>query len=449
MSGGMGSGDGAGGAGRLGPAASGSGLALGDAPGLFSALYGDAEMAAILSDRASIAAMLRVEGELARAQAALGIIPADEADRIADAAARLNLDPAALAPGVAAAGIAAQPVIAALKRAAGGFAHYGATSQDIVDTAFALQLTEALALLEARRAALAETLAQKAQRYAAQPIPARTRHQIAAPTTLGAKIAVWQGMLDRAGVRLAQMRPRLLWLSLHGAAGTSAALGPQADALRARMAEALHLTVPPGPWHAARDGMAELAGWLSLLTGGLGKLGLDLIQLGQSEIAEVTAGAGGGSSTMPQKSNPVAAEALVTLARLNAGDVAGVHQALIHAQERDGSALGIEWAILPQMLTRSAAALRLAQGLAETLAPDPARIAASFAADRGRMGAEAAGFLLSRQMPREAALALVARALAAVATDDHLTLPQALEALAPGPDWHAELDPARLTGPRG
>lgn len=415
---------------------------------LLAALYGDAEMAAILSDRAFVAAMLRVEGELARAQAALGIIPADAADRIATAAAGLALDPAALAPGVAAAGIAAQPVIAALRRAAGGFAHYGATSQDIVDTAFALQLTEALALLEARRAALAATLAEKAQRYAAQPIPARTRQQIAAPTTLGAKIAVWQGMLDRAGDRLAQMRPRLLWLSLHGAAGTSAALGPQADALRAHVAHALGLTVPPGPWHAARDGMAELAGWLSLLTGGLGKLGLDLIQLGQSEIAEVHAGAGGGSSTMPQKSNPVAAEALVTLARLNAGDVAGMHQALIHAQERDGSALGIEWAILPQMLTRSAAALRLAQDLAATLAPDPARIMASFAADRGRMGAEAAGFILARRMPREAALALVARALAAMAEDDRLTLPQALDRLAPGPDWQAELDPARLTGPR-
>ena len=417
---------------------------------MLGALYGDAEMAAVMTDRAAIAAMLRVEAELARAQAALGIIPAEAADAIATTAGTLDLDPAAVADGVAAAGITAQPVIAALNRAAGdagGFAHYGATSQDVVDTALSLQLTAALELLDARRAKLAATLATKAADYADKPIPARTRHQIAAPTTLGAKIAVWQGMLDRSGQRLAQMRPRVLWLSLHGAAGTSAALGSQADALRERMATALGLAVPPGPWHAVRDGMAELAGWLSLLTGGLGKMGLDLVQLGQSEIGEVTAGTGGGSSTMPQKSNPVAAEALVTLARLNAGDLAGMHHALVHAQERDGIALGLEWNILPQMLERTAAALRLAQGLADTLAPVPARIAASFAADRGRMTAEAAGFALARTMPRAAALAMVAEALRKVGATKDLTLADALDELAPGTDWHAELDPLRLAGP--
>ena len=180
------------------------------------------------------------------------------------------------------------------------------------------------------------------------------------------------------------------------------------------------------------------------MTGALGKMGLDLIQLGQSEVGEVAAGTGGGSSTMPQKANPVAAEALVTLARLNAGDVAGMHQALIHAQERDGAALGLEWNILPPMLERTAAALRIAGELARTLAPVPGRIAATFAADRGRMGAEAAGFLLARRMPRARALALVAEALAQVAGDDTLTLAGALARLAPGTDWDRELDPARL-----
>ena len=421
------------------------------AGGLLGQLYGDAEMAAILSDRAAIAALLRVEVALARAQADLGMIPTDAAEAVAAAALSLAPEPETLAPAVAAAGITAQPVIAALKKAAGqagGFAHYGATSQDIVDTGLALQLTEALALLETRRVTLEDTLARKAARYAGQPIPARTRHQIAAPTTLGAKIAVWQGMLDRNGRRLNELRPRVLLISLHGAAGTSTALGFCADALRAQVAQALGLAVPPGPWHAARDGMAELAGWLSLVTGTLGKMGLDLIQLGQSEVGEVTAGAGGGSSTMPQKANPVGAEALVTLARLNAGDVAGMHHALIHAQERDGTALGLEWNILPLMLERTAAALRIAGELAGTLAPVPARIAATFAADRGRMCAETAGFLLARQMPRERALALVAEALAQAAADDTVTLAGALARLAPGTDWASELDPARLAQPQ-
>lgn len=417
--------------------------------GLYASLYGDAGMAAILSDAATLAAMLRVETALAAAQAGLGMIPTADAQAIAEAAATLHLETDALRAEVARAGIAAQPLIAALKRAAGeagGAVHLGATSQDITDSALALQLTEALALLEVRLAALDKTLAAKATTYSDQPIPARTRHQIAAPTTLGAKIAVWRGMVARNRARLAELSPRVLRLALHGAAGTSASFGSHGPALRTAVAGALGLGVPEGSWHAARDGMAELAGWLSLVTGGLGKMGLDLIQLGQSELGEVTAGAGGGSSAMPQKSNPVAAEALVTLARLNAGDLAGMHHALIHAQERDGSALGLEWTLLPQMLNRTAASLRLAQGLAETLTPDPARIAATFAADRGRMCAEAAGHLLSRTLPRAEAQRLVAEALARVGADPTLTLAAALGALAPGTDWTRELDPARLAG---
>ena len=419
---------------------------------LMGALYGDAGMAALLSEPAALAAMLRVESALARAQAAVGDIPAAAAEAIAATAGTLTPAPDELVAGAATAGIAAQPLIGALKAAVAaehgaetaGFVHYGATSQDITDSALALQLAEALALLHGRLVPLDATLAARAEAYAGQRIPARTRHQIAAPTTLGAKIAVWRGIQSRNLTRLGELRPRLLLLSLHGAAGTSAALGPHADRVRAAMAAELGLTAPPGPWHAARDGMAELAGWLALVTGGLGKMGLDLVQLGQSEIAEVTAGAGGGSSTMPQKSNPVAAEALVALARLNAGDVAGMQHAMIHAQERDGAALGLEWAILPAMLERTAASLRLAQELADTLAPAPDRIAATFAADRGRMTAEAAGFLLARRMPRAQALATVAEALRLVAADDAPTLADALSRLAPGTDWHGALDPATL-----
>ncbi|QAR28165.1 hypothetical protein EO213_17735 [Paracoccus denitrificans] len=416
---------------------------------LFGQLYGDDEMAAILSDRSAILAMLRVEVALARAQADLGAIPAAAAEVIAKAAEALDPDPAELAAAVARAGITAQPVIAALKSAAGeagAFAHYGATSQDIVDTALALQLVAALDLLGGRLDRLTALLVQKAADHADLPIPARTRHQIAAPTTLGAKIAVWHGMAARNRQRLDELRPRLLLVSLHGAAGTEAALAGHGPALRASMAAALGLGVPAGPWHAARDGIAELAGWLSLVTGALGKMGLDLVQLGQSEIAEVAAGAGGGSSTMPQKQNPVAAEALATLARLNAGDLAGMHQALVHAQERDGIALGLEWNLLPGMLERSAAALRIACDLAGTLVPRPDRIAATFAADRGRMAAEAAGFLLAQTLPRAEALRIVAQALAQVAGGEAPTLADALARLAPGRDWAEALRPENLTG---
>ncbi|MDO5604749.1 MAG: lyase family protein [Paracoccus sp. (in: a-proteobacteria)] len=416
---------------------------------LFQQLFGDAGMAALTGDEAAIAAMLRAEAALARAQAGLGIIPADAGDAIIRAAAGLRPDPAALAPGVARAGIAAQPLIAALKQAAGPYAnwvHFGATSQDITDTGLMIQLQGALDLLRDRLVQLDELLAARAAKEAGRVIPAHTRFQIAAPTTLGAKIAVWRAPLSRQIARLDQMRPRLLNLSLFGAAGTSAALGPHAAALRRAMARDLGLGVVDVPWHATRDIMAELGGWLSMTTGATGKIGADLVMMSQSETGLVSAGQGGGSSTMPQKSNPVAAEALITLGRLNAGDLGTLHQAQIHAGERDGSALALEWSLLPAMLERAAASLRIAAELAGTLRADPARISAAFAADRGAMMAEAAGFVLAREMPRDEAQAIIADALRAMAAEPGLTLAGALERAVPGRDWTDALAPGRHTG---
>lgn len=419
---------------------------------LFANLLGDAEMALLMGDEAALSAMLRAEAALAQAQGKLGVIPKDAAAAIARAADTLRPDPAGLAAGVARAGIAAQPLIAALKQAAGdhaGWVHYGATSQDIVDTGLVIQLAQALALLRARLTGLDSALAAKATEYAALPIPAHTRFQVAAPTTLGAKIAIWRAPLSRQVQRLDEILPRLLNVQLYGAAGTSAALGPLADQVRHTMAATLELGVADTPWHSARDTIAELGGWLSLTTGALGKMGADLVLLGQSELGYVAAGTGGASSTMPQKSNPVAAETLVTLARLNAGALGTLHQALVHVAERDGATLEIEWALLPEMLERTAASLRIGLDLAQTLRADKARIAAGFAADRGMMLAEAAGFALASDMPRPQALKIVAEALAAMQADPTLTLAKALTRLQPGHDWDAILAPDRNVGDAG
>lgn len=416
---------------------------------LTDGLFSDAELGGVLDAPAQLSAMLRVEAALARVQGRLGIIPEDAARAVSAVAERLAPDPGGLIAATAKAGIPAQALVGALKPACGehaGWAHFGATSQDIQDSGLVLQLREALQILETRIRALDAALAGKAAAYAGLPIPARTRFQIAAPTTLGAKIAVWRAPLARHLARLAELRPRLLNVSFYGAAGTGAALAGRMAEIRRAVAAELDLGAPDVPWHAARDGVAELGGWLALVTGSLGKIGADVILLGQSEIGEVAAGTGGGSSTMPQKSNPVAAEALVSLARLNAGALGTLHQAMIHAQERDGSALAIEWQILPDMIIRAGAALRLAQPLAETLAPRPDRIAESFARDRGAMLAEAAGFHLARQMPRAEALKLVGAALAELAADDTETLAGALTRLAPGHDWTRVLAPDRNTG---
>ncbi|SIT08329.1 lyase family protein [Paracoccus saliphilus] len=419
---------------------------------LTDGLFGDEELGGVMGASAQIAAMLLSEAALARVQGRLGIIPKDAAQAISTTAEALHPAPASLTEPTARAGIGAQAVVGALKAACGddaGWVHFGATSQDIQDTGLILQLREALSIIEGRIKALDRVLAIKATDHATLPVPARTRFQIAAPTTLGAKISVWRAPLIRHLDRLAELRPRLLNVSLYGAAGTGAALAPRMGEIRAAMAAELELDAPSIPWHATRDAIAELGGWLALVTGSLGKIGADLILLGQSEIAEVSAGTGGGSSTMPQKSNPVAAEALVSLARLNAGAVGTLHQAMIHAQERDGSALALEWQTLPDMIIRTGAALRLAYDLADTLSPCPARIDATFANDRGAMMAEAAGFHLSRHMPRVEALKLVAAALTEVAASETETLVGALSRLAPDHDWHTLLVPAENIGDAG
>ncbi|HVL21345.1 MAG TPA: lyase family protein [Amaricoccus sp.] len=414
-------------------------------------LYGDAEVAALFTGEAEVRAMLRVEGALASVEAGLGIIPEDAGRAIAAAAATVTIPPGSLAAGFASAGV---PVSALVKEFRGQLApevgqwlHWGATSQDVVDTGLVLRLRDLLDLLDARLAALVAALGRAAAAHRDTVIAARTRFQMATPTTLGAKIAVWTAPLIRDRERLAELRPRLLRVSLAGASGTNAALQGRGEAVVTGLAETLGLGATPVPWHAARDTMLELGSWFALVTGSLGKIGADLILLGQSEIGEVTAGTGGGSSTMPHKANPVVPEALVALARVTAGNLGTLAQAMVHAEERDGTGLGVEWFTLPAMAMAAGAATRHGLALAETLKAHPDRIARTFAGDRGMMMAEAAVFALAEIMPRPEAQALVTAAVKAAGRDG--TLAEALAAAAPGHDWPALLDPARGTGDAG
>lgn len=416
---------------------------------LWAGFWGDPEIGPFFSDAAEIRAMLAVEGALARVQGALGLIPAPSAAAIAEAAVCAEIDPAELAPGTASAGMPVPALVAALRGVLpaehGAWVHCGATTQDVMDTGLVVRLGGVLAVLDGRLERLIAALGAQASRHRDTLIAARTRGQIATPTTLGAKIAVWTMPLIRHRTRLAELRPRVLAVSLAGASGTGAAMGGRGREVMAALAVDLGLAPAELPWHAARDGIAELGGWLALVTGSLGKIGQDLIQLGASEVGEVTAGAGGGSSTMPNKANPVGADALVTLARLNAQALGGLHQAMVAAQERDGAAWALEWFALPAMCAAAGAATRHALALAEALAAHPGRIAATLEADRGMMLAEAAVFALAADMPRPEAQALVARAVAAVRAGEP-TLAAALAARAPEVDWAAVLDPARQTG---
>ncbi len=419
---------------------------------VWSGFWGDPEIGALFSDAAEIRAMLSFEAALARVEGRLGIIPAESAVAISEAAGTAAIEPGELADGVASAGLPVPALVAALRRRLGAehaaWVHWGATSQDVMDTGLTFRLAEVLSVLDGRLAGLVDALAAQAARHRDTVIAARTRGQIAQPTTLGAKIAVWTMPLLHHRSRLRDLRPRVLRVSQAGAAGTNAALGGRGRAVMAGVAAELGLGVAEVPWHAARDGIAEAGGWLALVTGSLGKIGQDLLQLGASEVGEVTAGAGGGSSTMPNKANPVAADALVTLARLNAHAVGALQDAMVTTQERDGAAWGLEWFALPQMCAAAGAAMRHARVLAEGLAAHPERIAATFAEDRGMMLAEAAVFALAETMPRPEAQKLLYEAVKAVRSDGG-TLAEALATRVPGRDWANLLDPSRQTGDAG
>jgi 3-carboxy-cis,cis-muconate cycloisomerase len=190
----------------------------------------------------------------------------------------------------------------------------------------------------------------------------RTRMQAAIEISAGDRIRSWREPLVRHKARLEALRPALLAVQFGGAAGTLDKLGGKGVAVRAALAQRLGLTDVP-QWQSQRDCIADFASFLSLLTGSLGKFGQDVALMAQSG-GEIELSGGGGSSAMPHKQNPVAAEILVTLARFNATQLSGMHHALVHEQERSGSSWSLEWLILPQMIVAASAALRLAAELA-------------------------------------------------------------------------------------
>lgn len=414
---------------------------------LDSALLGpylsDPETARRFSDAARLRGLARVEEALARACEREGLAPPGAARAVARAAAKVARNPARVGAGAAAAGIAVPAYVALLREAAGTkwapHVHRGATSQDIDDTAFVLCAADALDSFGERLGRIARRLADLARLHRGTVMAGRTRARQAVPVTFGLRAASWRAPLVRHLERLAELRARLLVVQLGGAGGTLDAFGSRGIRVMERLARELGLGAPPLPWHAQRDGPAELAGWLSMVTGSLGKMGQDLVLLAQTEVDEVRPGPGGRSSSMPQKENPTGPEALVALARMNAALLAAAHQALVHGHERSGAALALEWLALPQMAVCTGAALRHAEALARTMRPDPARMRANLEAAAGTVLAGAARDALAADMPREEADALV-RAAAARARRKGTHL---LDALAAAGAPEARLAPLR------
>jgi 3-carboxy-cis,cis-muconate cycloisomerase len=344
-------------------------IAASDSP-ILSGLLGDQPIAGCFSVQADIRAMLEFEGALARAQASVGLVPVEAAARIAAVCDAFSPDLASLAAGAAKDGVVAPALVKALREEVGAphgaFVHRGATSQDVIDTSLVLRLKPALAMLEERLLAVTALLRDLETKQGAIRLMGRTRMQRALPIHVADKLRRWRQPLERHRERLAELQPRLLVVQFGGAVGRRADLEGKGEAVAAELARLLGLSAGPC-WQVERDGIGEFAGWTSLVTGALGKIGADVALMAQNEIEEVKLAEGGSSSAMPHKSNPVRAETLVALARFNAALLGGLHQALVHENERSGAAWTLEWLILPQMVVAAAAALRHATALCQGL----------------------------------------------------------------------------------
>ncbi|NLC99871.1 MAG: 3-carboxy-cis,cis-muconate cycloisomerase [Gammaproteobacteria bacterium] len=391
---------------------------------LYSTLLSDQEAGRYLGDDAQIRAMLQVEAQLALAQAENGLIPADAAQAIAQAAATVQITATSLAADTGTAGVPVPALVQALKHALpkeyARWVHFGATSQDIVDTALVLNCRELLTLYTTRLNQVIGQLVELASAHRNTLTAGRTRTQQAVPMCFGLKVANWLAPLLRQQQRLTELKPRLLKLQLAGAVGTLSAMQDHAVAITAALAQRLDLAVGQN-WHTQRDSIVELANWLAMTTGLLGKMGQDWLLLGQTEVGEVTFTNGGGSSTMPQKCNPVSAELLVTLARHNAGQVGQMHQAMLHEHERSGSAWTLEWLVLPSMLMATAVALHHSSDALAHFQVNTEKMQANLGLYNGVIYAEAATFALADSMPRDQASALVKDAcLQALSGERHL-----------------------------
>ena len=246
-------------------------------------------------------------------------------------------------------------------------AELGLTSQDVIDKATLMTLKPICDLFSNRLKTLVETVENLEKTFGRNPLMGRTRMQAALPITVADRIDIWLRPFADHQDRLRQQEKRLLSLQLGGAVGTRDAIGNYAPEIAALMTQELGLSNPEACWHTDRSRCADFANWLSLMTGSLGKMGQDITLMAQQGVDEIRLHGGGTSSAMPHKQNPVQAELLITLARFNATLLSGMHHALLHEQERSGTAWSLEWMILPQVIQTTGLALITSNALLEQI----------------------------------------------------------------------------------
>jgi 3-carboxy-cis,cis-muconate cycloisomerase len=369
---------------------------------LFGDMFGTAAMRAVFGEAAFLGRCIEVEAALARAQARLGIIPAEAAEAISAAAARLAAEPARLdldrlKRETATVGYPILPLVRQLADAAGPagrYLHWGATTQDIMDSAAVLQIRAGLELIEADLDAVRRHLAALARQYRDTPMAGRTHLQHALPVTFGYKAAVWLAALDRHAARLKELRPRVLSVQFGGAAGTLASLGAGEAALRstAELARELGLAEPAITWHVARDGIVETVQFLALLGGSLGKIAFDVMLMSATEFGEAAepfVAGRGSSSTMPQKRNPISCELILAAAKALRQQAGLALDAMVSDFERATGPWHVEWIAVPEAFGYAAGALHQSAFMLGGLIVDPKRMAQNLGMTHGLIVAEA------------------------------------------------------------
>jgi 3-carboxy-cis,cis-muconate cycloisomerase len=384
---------------------------------LLAPMLSSAAMRVVCDDATYLQRMLDFEAALARAESATGVIPASAAGPIATACKAESFDPGALAEAATRSGNLAIPLVKALTAKvakadadAARYVHWGATSQDVIDTAAMLTLRAAIeALLQDLDRAIAG-FAALARKHRATAMVARTWLQHALPMPFGLKLAEYAAALHRSRTRLRRSRQETLALQFGGAAGTLAALGDHGWRVAEKLAQELELPLPDAPWHTHRDRMAEAASVLAILAGTCGKIARDVSLLMQTDVAEAFEPSGegrGGSSTMPHKRNPVAAATALAAATMAPNLAATMFAAQVQDHERSAGPWHAEWPTLPTLLLVTSGALAAIVDIAEGLEVDTARMRVNLDATNGLIMAESVTMALAEKIGKSEAHHLI------------------------------------------
>jgi 3-carboxy-cis,cis-muconate cycloisomerase len=387
---------------------------------LLDPLFRSQAVEKVFTNRATLQSMLDFEAALARAESRAGFIPASAAPAIESKCRAELYDMTVLARSAASAGNLAIPLIKQLTllvakkdKEAARYIHWGATSQDVIDTGRILQLRQSLSLISTELDHLAALLGDLAHKNRTSVIAARTWMQQALPTTFGFIVAGWLDAINRHRTRLAETQERCLVLQFGGAVGTLAALGTRGLDVAANLSKELQLPLPEIPWHSHRDRLAEIATTLGLCAGTLGKIARDISLHTQTEIAEVFESAAdgrGGSSTMPHKRNPVTCAVVLSAAARVPALVATMLNTLVQEEERGLGGWHAEWETLPEIVRLTAGALHHLTTAISELEVDSQRMRQNLEVTRGLIFAEAVSMALSEKIARSEAHELVAAA---------------------------------------